>query len=223
MLRENNIEKGLTLLEVMISIFILSLILTIVYGAYTSNVEAIQRARIYGEVDQVARVVLDRMSKDLQSAYIKVPISYDNTKMKLGMVSSDAQMDDQPFDRIDFTCLGHFAVGPRAVDTDLCEVGYYLEQDPDNQDSFVLYRRDDPTPDDDITEGGVSLPMAKTIKGLNITFQNVDGETSETWDSFGGDTIDQLPSLITIEIKILDQEGNIHTFSTSVHPLIAGT
>jgi len=42
------------------------------YSAYTTNVEAIQIARQNGEVHQTARIVLDRMTKDLQSALIQV-------------------------------------------------------------------------------------------------------------------------------------------------------
>ena len=49
--------KGLTLLEVLISISIIGIIMAVVYGAYMSNVDAIQTSRQEAEVTQKARIV----------------------------------------------------------------------------------------------------------------------------------------------------------------------
>jgi len=83
--------KGFTLLEVLVSMAILVIIMAALYSAYTTNVEAIQIARQNGEVHQTARIVLDRMTKDLQSALIEVSVPSD--KLKLGLVGEDREID----------------------------------------------------------------------------------------------------------------------------------
>ena len=50
--------KGLTLLEVLVSIAILGILMGAIYGTYTSNVEAIQVAREKGSVYQISRIGL---------------------------------------------------------------------------------------------------------------------------------------------------------------------
>ena len=97
--------KGFTLLEVLVSMAILVIIMAALYSAYTTNVEAIQIARQNGEVHQTARIVLDRMTKDLQSALIQVSVPSD--KIRLGLVGEDREIDGRRADRMDFTTVTH--------------------------------------------------------------------------------------------------------------------
>ena len=153
--------KGLTLLEVLVSIAILGILMGAVYGTYTSNVEAIQIAREKGKIYQMTRIVFDRMTKDLESAFIHV--SSPNEKIRLGMIGKNQELDGKPADRIDFTTLNHTALGDEGPRTDLCEVGYLLVEDLENK-GFRLFRRDDGIPDDELTDGGFSHEMAGGVR-----------------------------------------------------------
>src|SRR5512136_1236682 len=83
--------RGFTLLEVLVSMAILVIIMAALYSAYTTNVEAIQIARQNGEVHQAARIVLDRMTKDLQSALAQ--LSAPSEKIRLGLIGEDREID----------------------------------------------------------------------------------------------------------------------------------
>ena len=207
--------KGLTLLEVLVSIIILGIILAAIYSAYTSNVETIQIAREQSQVYQTARIVLDRMSKDLESAFIEEALS--NEEMKLGMIGKDRDIDGQDADSIDFTTLTHLPLTEKSPRTDLCEVGYYLEEDPENK-GLVLYRRDDGILDDDFTEGGYSQELAGMVAGLDIIFQDSYGGEFDQWNTLEGKQAGKLPSLIKIRLTIKEQSGREHLFTTSIHP-----
>jgi prepilin-type N-terminal cleavage/methylation domain-containing protein len=211
--------RGLTLLEVLISVTITGIIMAALYGAYTSNVEAIQLTRQGSEVYQIARIALDRMSKDLESAILEIPqLSGDS---QLGFIGKNQEIDGKSADRLDFTTLTHLPLTGRAIRTDLCEVGYTIREDEETG-VFVLYRRDDGSVDDDFTGGGHKNELARGVTRLDIFFQDSEGNEFEDWNSLEGEPVDQLPSLIVIKLTIGVQGVQDWTFMTSVHPALAG-
>jgi len=210
--------KGLTLLEVLVSISILAIIMAAIYGAYSTNVEAIQLARHNSEVYQMARIVFEHMTKDLESAYLDVPLNSDGTT--LGMIGKNQEIDEKPADRLDFTTLGHIPLTDKGLQTDLCEVGYKIVEDEENEE-FVLYRRDDGIVDNDFTKGGYSGELARMVTALDIVFENSEGEEFDDWNTLEEEHAETLPSLITIRLTIRDKQGRERTFTTSVHPALA--
>jgi type II secretion system protein J len=211
--------KGLTLLEVLVSIAILGILMGAIYGTYTSTVEAIQVAREKGKIYQMTRIVFDRMTKDLESALIHV--SSPHEKIRLGMIGKNQELDGKPADRIDFTTLNHLALGGEGPQTDLCEVGYQIVEDSENE-GFKLFRRDDGIPDDELIDGGFSHEMASRVTGLDIIFQDEKGNEFDDWNSTRGEHAGKLPSLITIKLSIMDEETREYLFTTSIHPALAG-
>lgn len=209
--------SGLTLLEVLIAVFILAIVLSAVYSAYTGNLEVIESAKENGEVQQAARIALDRICRDVESAVAEVP--FPTADIQLGMTAVDAQTDGRQTDRIDFTSLSHLAAGVGSPQTDLCEIGYSLEPPAEGEEGFVLLRRDNPFPDGDLTEGGEAMPLAWRIAAFNLSFENGGGETFDSWNSLesGGG----LPALVRIELTVLDKFHREHRFVTSVHPALA--
>jgi prepilin-type N-terminal cleavage/methylation domain-containing protein len=233
-LRHRGAQSGLTLLEVLVSVFILGLVLAAVYSAYTGNLESIESARESGETNQIARIVLDRMSKDLESAILRVPVpsgehpagehpagEHPAGENPLGMVAVNAALGDRPADRIDFTSLSCLAPGQQKNRSDLCRIGYFLEESAE-EGVFTLYRREGPAPGGDLfeegaeegtEEGGTSFPLAERIGGLRLSFENLNGEWAESWDSV---ETDSLPVVIRIELTVADR-----IFITSVYPALA--
>jgi hypothetical protein len=189
-----------------------------IYGTYTSNVEAIQVAREKGRVYQISRIVFDRMTKDLESAFIHVSSS---NEIRLGMIGKNQELDGKPADRIDFTTLNHLALGEEGPQTDLCEVGYQVVEDSEKE-GFKLFRRDDGIPDDELTDGGFSHEMADRVSGLDIIFQDENGEEFDNWNSTEAQHAGGLPSLITIKLSLMDGKGGEYLFTTSIHPALAG-
>ena len=210
--------KGFTLLEVLVSMAILVIIMAALYSAYTTNVEAIQIARQNGEVHQTARIVLDRMTKDLQSALIEVSVPSD--KIKLGLVGEDREIDGRRADRMDFTTVTHLPLTEKGPASDLCEIGYLIEEDSEDK-VLVLLRRDDPSVDEDFTKGGALQEMARNVLEFNLTYQDSRGEDSDTWNTLEGRPISGLPVLIKVRLVLKDELNREHVFSTTIHPELA--
>ena len=211
--------RGLTLLEVLVSLLILSIIMGAVYSTYTSNVEVIQNTRLKGQVYQMGRIALDRMTRDLESAIVALETAHEKTQ--LGMIAMDHETDGKPADRLDFTTLAHLPLSDRKPRTDLCEVGYRLTEDPENEGRYILYRRDDAIPDTDLGSGGYSHELARGVTGLDFMFQDSRGEEFDNWDTTQGTPCSDLPTLITVRLTIQDEQGDEHLFATSIHPVLA--
>lgn len=210
--------KGFTLLEVLVSMAILVIIMAALYSAYTTNVEAIQIARQNGEVHQTARIVLDRMTKDLQSALIEVSAPSD--KIKLGLVGEDREIDGRRADRMDFTTVTHLPLTEKGPASDLCEIGYLIEENSEDK-VLVLLRRDDPSVDEDFTKGGSLQEMARNVLEFNLTYQDSMGEESDKWNTLEGMPASGLPLLIKVRLVLKDELNREHVFSTTIHPELA--
>jgi len=210
--------KGFTLLEVLVSMVILVIIMAALYSAYTTNVEAIQIARQNGEVHQTARIVLDRMTKDLQSALMQV--SNPSDKIKLGLVGEDREIDGRRADRMDFTTVTHLPLTEKGPASDLCEIGYLIEEDSEDK-VLVLLRRDDPSVDEDFTKGGLLQEMARNVLEFNLTYQDSRGEESDRWNTLEGMPASGLPVLIKVRLVLKDELNREHVFSTTIHPELA--
>jgi len=59
--------RGFTLLEIMIAIFILGVVLTTIYAAYTGTLRVIKDIEDESLIYKMARTTLDRMTRDLTS------------------------------------------------------------------------------------------------------------------------------------------------------------
>jgi len=211
-------EYGFTLLEVLVSMAILIIVITAVYEAFISEVSSVKAAREGEQVNQTARIVLERISEDLVSAVTDSPEKLQN--LQLGMVCKDGEEDGHALDQIDFTSFSHMEAGGGDPETDLCEIGYSLEKDPDRA-GFILYRRDTAPPDDDLSQGGRKFQLARNVGGLNFRFEDGVEQGLDSWDTLAGEKRGVLPSLITVELTVLDDEGKGHLFVTSVHPALS--
>ena len=177
-------------------------------------------ARQHGQVNQVARIVLDRLSKELESAFILAETVQED--IKLGISGENQKIDQKTIGKINFTTLSPLLSPQTGRHTDLCEVGYYVEEDPENGE-YILYRREDDSLDEDMETGGDRYEMARPIDGLEITFYDSKGEAWYRWDSIREKShFNSLPSLVVLKLTLLDQLGRPHTFITSVHPALAG-
>jgi general secretion pathway protein J len=197
--------KGFTLLEIMISIGILVVILTIVYNTFNSSIRAFTTIDDYGDAYGEARFVLNRMSEEIGSIY------FSGENPKTGLLGEDKDEDDLPFDSLHFTSLSHIRWVKDSRESELCEIGYYLETDREREKTF-LFRREDWNVDGALEEGGITLELAEEIDGLN--FRYYDGEEwVDDWDSEekGG-----LPKAIEVVLLVEDPSRKRIAFSSII-------
>jgi general secretion pathway protein J len=202
---------GFTLVEIMISIGILVLVLAMVYNAFNSSIKAFETIDAHGDAYGEARLTLNRMSEEIGSIYLS------EHNPNTGLLGEDNDEDDLPFDSLHFTSLSHIRWIKDSRESELCETGYYLEADQEEEKTF-LFRREDWNVDGTLEEGGIALELAEGIEGLN--FRYYDGEEwLDDWDSKerGG-----LPKAIEVVLLVEDPNGNRIPLSSIITVPMAG-
>ncbi len=204
---------GFTLLEIIISIGILVVILTIIYGTFNSSMRAFTVMENLGDAYGQARLVLNRLSEEIGNIYV----SKNNSNTGTGLLGEDGEQDDLPFDSLHFTSLSHVRWVKDSRESELCEIGYYLERDPEMEKSF-FFRREDWNVDGTLEEGGIALELAEGVDGLN--FRYYDGEEwVDEWDS---EARKGLPKAIEVVLLMSDPSQKRIAFSNIIPVPIAG-
>jgi len=215
-------SKGFTLIEILIAVAISALILTIIYGSYAASIRTMNACRESADINQMARLALDRISEDISCALTS------STNENLQFVGKDSEgLEGTPMDTLDFTSTNCLTLFRGARECGICEIGYCIKQAPSealwgqgtstpltgqesDSDRFVLLRREQSPPDKEIHDGGESLELAEEIKELD--FEYYDGKK---WLSqWGPNEREALPSAVKISLTFQDKEGMPSTFST---------
>ncbi len=163
-------ERGFTLVEMAVSGALMSIVLVSAYLCFRSALSSQKLIDARQEALQQARVALSLMTADLRNA-CRLSKEFDF----LGMNRS---LGDIEADNLDFAT--HHYTPKKEREADFCEVSYFLEKER-STGIFVLWRRRDPTPDDEPLSGGRREEIARGVLGLR--FEYYDG--FEWFDEWG--------------------------------------
>lgn len=166
-------SAGFTLIEILIAISILAILLTSVYGIFSSVSLARQRLDADSADYHRARVIFDRMGRELRGAYFQ---ARDSNLAFTGGISDESAASLE---------LTTTAVSPLSrTGSGLARVRYLLVPDPEDADGgLVLMRSEwpahDPVPDQDIAN---MMRLAPAVEAMAIRFY-AKGEWVEKWDA----------------------------------------
>lgn len=200
--RRRRLVRGLTLLEVMVSIGILALVGTLIYGAFDGMGRARKGIDAQNERYHQGRRALERMSRELQSAFVSLhrPVSESQRTSMTAFIGKD----QRPADRIDFTSFSHRRVNRDAHESDQNELSYFASRDPDDSKKLDLVRREDETIDLEPERGGVVQVVAENIERFDVSFLDpLTGEWVESWDSTQpSGQLERLPMQVRVELVL---------------------
>ena len=161
--------SAFTLIELVISSSLMALILASGYVCLSSALSSQKMIQARAEVAQTARVAMGLISADLRSACL---LSKDFQFLGMDRMLGDIEADNLDFGTHNYT--------PRRLgEGDFCEVSYFVGLEPESG-KFALWRRRDPTLDDEPLAGGSREEIARGIRGLR--FEYYDGwEWFDDW------------------------------------------
>jgi general secretion pathway protein J len=183
---KRGLSRGVTLLEVLVSISILAVIATLIYGAF----DAMSRsksglARINDRYHQ-GRSALSRMSRELQMSFLSAhhPIGANLAPALMTRLTAFVGTDSRPGDRIDFTSFSHRRLKADTHESDQNELSYFISRDPEASGKLDLVRREAKWIDLDPQKGGVVLVIAENVESFDVQYLDpATGEWTDTWDS----------------------------------------
>ena len=168
-------SAAFTLIELVISSALMIIIVAGAYACFTSGVASQKLIETRADATQSARVALSFITADLRAA---CPLS-----RNLEFLGMDRELEDgTEADNLDFAT--HNYRPRRAREGDFCEVSYFVSKDQ-KTGITSLYRRRDPTIDDEPLGGGSREELVSGIEG--VRFEYYDGwEWFDEWGDAEG-------------------------------------
>jgi prepilin-type N-terminal cleavage/methylation domain-containing protein len=212
--------NGFTLLEVLVSIAIFAAIVSVLYPSYTGTFKNIEYTESEAEIYHMARITLERLTKDIKSTYIPAWIEQneeneDELIQRMNFFAEDEDINGRSADSLRFFFNNHLVFREEDRPGNAF-ISYYIKERED--DSLVLYRNDthefDEIPDEET--GG--LILCENLYSLEFTYFDENGDSYDDWDSSSDMFKGKLPVMVSIKLEFIngpDPEAVIR-FMTSV-------
>ena len=220
------LPKGFTLLELMIAIFIIAVIISILYTSYAGTFRNIDEAKAQTDIYRMARIALERITQDLESAYMgqgskKPGDDHDSPPYPGIFIGETVTFEGRASGRLRFSSSAHVDFLDELKAHTRAEIAYYsLESGPDKR--LVLYRSDSREFDLRPKENEGGLPICENLLFAEFIYHNHEGETFENWDSTAIEFKNRLPLMVTIKLdfsKNEDQEVPLRFITAVTIPL----
>ncbi len=187
--------RGFTLVEILIAIFILGVVLTTIYAAYSGTLRVIKELDDESRIYKMARITVDRMSRDICAAQRSGSVFvFQSEKKSLGR---------REFNTLFVWSAGHLVFDEDELSGQPASIAYFVKEDKDG--SFSLWRSDvaGPKPSTEKkNEGG--LIICQNLQALNLKFYDEGGKDYDVWDSQS--SIEQQkgkpPKIVQIELTM---------------------
>ncbi|MFH1139341.1 MAG: type II secretion system protein GspJ [Pseudomonadota bacterium] len=198
-------RSGVTLIDLMIALVIMAVVLSAVYSVFAFQEKAVRAAAESRDVYGQGLVVLDRICRDLSGAWLPASASRDNARVQYRFEGEKESLN--------FTSTASLSPDQDSG-SEIAEIGYRLEEDPDSKEKkYILYRRQDDSPDDEPDEGGSEFRMTSDLISFELSYRDRDNEESESTAAVKKDL---LPLAVQVKLELSTVEGQKETFQTMV-------
>jgi len=214
-------EAGFTLIEILLAIFIFSIIVTMIFASYTSvfvNAETTDQGIASHEM---AKNCLNRMVIDIESIHVSgdpeyEPPEFDDPPDPYRIVGSDDNVEGTRFPKLRFTSLAHVSFRGK-IQEGVAEIIYYVKTIDEGH--FILKRSDNLLAYQPFEEKASDPVLCENLRSLEFKYYDTDGETYDVWDSDAKNFGYATPKAIAIKLGIDDGSGLL-MFETTVTPKV---
>lgn len=180
-------EKGFTLVEILVAISILAILLTSVYGIFSSVSMTRERLDADSAEYHRARVLFDRLGRELRGAYLQ--------PRDRNLVFTGKAVDD----RLVELELTTSAVSPLSqMGSGIAKIRYLLVEDSEDETGgLVLMRSEHPVHESPDKETAGMMRLVPGIESMSLRFY-ADGQWQPAWDG----RTSGLPELVEIALQL---------------------
>lgn len=190
--------RGMSLLEILVSVSILAMISLLIYGAF----DGMSRTKTgLGRVNDryhQGRATMRRLAQEIPSAFVSLhqPLS----QALIARKTLFRGKDSSPADRLDMTTFSHRRVVANAKESDQNELSYFGCPDPNVPSKIDLCRREQALIDIDPDKGGVVYVVAEDIDLFDLKY--LDPQTSQWTDSWDTTQAIGQPNRLPIQVRV---------------------
>ncbi len=178
LLEKKTENSGFTLIEITVATAIASFIMVLLYSSYQSTFKSIKRMSGHAEFYENINLTVSKINRDISNAYF----NRDNRDISLvgELVGDYSTLNFVTVNHGDYNIRGDMKTASPYCD--IREVGYYLKEDPEYRDLYLLIKREDIHFDDEPEAGGVENVLMVNVKELNFEFRE-QNDWTDRWDS----------------------------------------
>lgn len=203
-------SNGFTLLEVMLSVAILSMIVTVIYASFSTAESSVKQAEEIRDQTDLARTLMTRLSDDIHNAYC-----YSNFPQKSMFYGKKQEVDisgtKRRLDSIQLTTLTNSRTR-NSKETDLWLVGYSFKEKSDGS-GYILMREEkrDLSGTEPLLEGTTEYEITDRVEELHLAYFKSSYPMDE---EFGSISSCSLPKMVAITLAFDD--GSVYSTKVNV-------
>jgi len=220
-------EKGFTLLEILVAIFITAIVTTILYGSLFQIIDTKEKVENELELLHEARMIFSRLSKDLRNTYPRGMVSGIATNYPGFYFKGEKDFTNEENSRLS---LSSFTRGIAYLSknshfnrqSDQSEVRYFLEKLDNSNQLYALIRRENPWFGNE--QGGTQYTISERVSRFRVTYikgkelknsaPTLDVENIMEWNSsISGSSY---PKAVEVELVLKNNLGKDQLFNTTI-------
>ncbi len=206
-------QAGMSLLEILVAIFLLAMIGLATADTVWRSHRTRQSLKRINDVYHSARVVMDRMARELATAYIAKPLPGPD-KSKIPQTIFKAR-EESPINRLTFSSFSHIRIVRNAKESDQSVITYYGKPHPKKSGVYRLFRRNKTVIDGKPEEGGLAYEMLDNVVKLEFKFWDKrKTDWQKDWDTTKIEFGNRLPPLVEIRLVVRDKKDQNLTLLT---------
>ncbi|MCP4808413.1 MAG: prepilin-type N-terminal cleavage/methylation domain-containing protein [Proteobacteria bacterium] len=192
-------RQGMTLVEVMVALFVLSIIGVLTASTLSNTLQAREILADNDDHQQSVRVALDTITRELQLAYLSFNKTVPNSYRTIFIAT-----DENPIDNLWFATLSHHRLYRDSREADQTEITIWAEDDPNMDGAYVLMHREAPRIDHEPTQDGVIYPLAYGVRRFTVRWLDpTTCEWTDEWNSTEADYEERLPRAAQVVLGVM--------------------
>lgn len=201
-------NKGFTLLEVLLAVAISAIVLTVAYGSFFQIIKSKDFAESHLEMYHEARVIMSKLISDLSVAYPHGRIYSEDSKVEPLFFEGRRNGD---MSSVRFTSFSRLP-GVNAMSSDQTEIEYYLREDRETG-LFHLMRSENPSIG--YEDGGIEYALSERVAEFELMYMSSSEDTNSLseWDSR---STGKIPRGVEIRFVLKNESGEEIEFSTFI-------
>lgn len=214
--------SGFTLLEILLAIFIFSVMITMIFSTFNAVVSRTQAIKDGCGDYEMARTCLNRMASDLSALYVDVrplykPRDVDDDPDLYGFVGKEDNLGGKDFAQLRFASTEHLPMNGKP-EKGIAQIVYYVQETGYPDTTYNLKRSDTlhfDTKRKEFEKKAGDPVLCQNLESLRFIYTDQDGQEMETWDSDASDSKYATPRAVEIRLQIASGE-DVLRFGTKI-------
>ncbi len=222
-------KQGFTLLEVMVSVGLMGVIMTLIWSSSSQSFRSKERIEARDSVFHSAQVALRKISDDVSAAFLTKRSTTTASADGTGEVTTLAAFksffigeDRGDQDSLRFTSLAHVRLVKNAKESDQTRIAYETVPHPEEQGRYNVMRREQSWLGDTDEVTGAPFALLEGVLSFNVEYYDErKKEWVKEWNTDKIDWRDRLPIAVRVSAIFPDPDGGDQNIPVSTATTLA--